>query len=64
MQIILHKKITNNVRSFALPITVKKSVLKDFCSAEFLFPITGKSSLYMSWFPSQSFVTLTEILCI
>ena len=49
MQIILHNKIctkyvqnrvpwatqqiTNDGRSFALPITVKKSVLKGFCSA-------------------------------
>ena len=39
------QQMTNDGRSFALPITVKKYVLKSFCSAEFLFPIVGKSLL-------------------
>ena len=33
------QQMTNDGRSFALPITGKKS--KGFCSAEFLFPIAG-----------------------
>ena len=38
------QQMTNDGRSFALPITVKKSVSKGFCSASFLFPIAGKLS--------------------
>ena len=38
------QQMTNDGRSFALPITLKKSVSKGFCSA-FLFPIAGKSLL-------------------
>ena len=39
------QQMENDGRSFALPITVKKSVSKGFCSAQFLFPIAGKSLL-------------------
>ena len=39
------QQMTNNDRSFALPITVKEFVSKGFCSAQFLFPIAAKSLL-------------------
>ena len=39
------QQMTNGGRRFALPITVKKSVSKGFCSAYLLFPIAGKSLL-------------------
>ena len=39
------QQMTNDGGSFALPITVKKSVSKSLYSAWFLFPIAGKSLL-------------------
>ena len=52
------QQMTNNGRSFALPITVRKSVSKGFCSAQFLFPIAGKSLLQFSVLNIQLFVKL------
>ena len=37
------QQMTNDRQSFALPITIKKSVSKGFFSAQFLFRIAGKS---------------------
>ena len=42
------QQIMNDERSFALLITVEKSVSKGFCSAQFLFPIAGKLLLLSS----------------
>ena len=39
------QQMTNDGRSFASPITVKKFVSKGFCSAKFFLLIVGKSLL-------------------